>query len=70
MIQYSVITSNGNYSIKQPLLTVGTSLVDFEGSLLGARLQSLAYATIIIGFITTLQSYFSKINIKNISTKN
>lgn len=64
VIQYSVITSNGNYSIMQPLLTVGTSLVDFEGSLLGARLQSLAYATIIIGFITTLQLYFSKSIIK------
>ena len=65
VIHYSVITSNGNFSIKQPLLTVGTSQVEFEGSLLGARIQSLAFATIIIGFMTTLQLYFFKPNVKS-----
>jgi hypothetical protein len=60
VVQYSVITSNGNFSIEQPLLTVGTSLAEFEGSLLEARLQALAFASIIIGFVATLQSYFFK----------
>lgn len=70
IIQYTVTTSNGNFSIKQPLLTIGTSTIDFEGTLLSARLQSFAFASIIIGFISTLQVVISKPNnltIENLS---
>ncbi|MAV60278.1 MAG: hypothetical protein CND89_01760 [Marine Group II euryarchaeote MED-G38] len=68
IIQYTVTTSNGNFSIKQPLLTIGTSTIGFEGTLMGARLQSLALASIIIGFISTLQVVISKSN--NLTNQN
>jgi len=59
-IQYIVTTSNGDFSINQPWLTIGTNPPDFEGTLLGARLQALAFTTIIMGFLITLQTIMFK----------
>ncbi len=46
-MQYQVTTSNGEFSIVQPWLTVGTKPPPFDGGIWDARLQSLAFAFIV-----------------------
>ncbi len=54
-LMYQVTTSNGDYDVQQPWLTIGTRAADFEGSLWGARLQSFASAFMIIAFMIAMQ---------------
>ena len=54
-IVYRVTTSNGDYDVIQPWLTMGTIPPEFDGSLMGARAQGFAGAFMIIAIMVSLQ---------------
>jgi hypothetical protein len=54
-IVYRVTTSNGEFDIVQPWLTMGTTPPEFDGSLWGARAQGFAGAFMIIALMLNLQ---------------
>ncbi|RTZ95403.1 MAG: hypothetical protein DSY41_02185 [Candidatus Poseidoniales archaeon] len=58
-MQYQVTTSNGEFSIVQPWLTVGTKPPPFDGGIWDARLQSLAFAFLVLAFLVALQTRLS-----------
>lgn len=58
-MQYQVTTSNGEFSIVQPWLTVGTEPPPFDGGIWDARLQSFAFAFLVLSFLVSLQTRFS-----------
>ena len=58
-MQYQVTTSNGVFSIVQPWLTVGTEPPPFDGGIWDARLQSFAFAFLVLAFLVSLQTRFS-----------
>ena len=55
----SITTHNGSFAASQPWLTVGTTPPEFDATLLGARLQSFAFASIVFGFMVSLQARLS-----------
>ena len=54
-IVYRVTTSNGDFDVVQPWLTMGTIPPEFDGSLIGARAQGFAGAFMIIALMVSLQ---------------
>lgn len=52
---YRVTTSNGQFDVVQPWLTMGTAPPEFDGTVWGARAQGLAGAFMIIALMVTLQ---------------
>jgi hypothetical protein len=54
-IVYRVTTSNGEFDVVQPWLTMGTTPPEFDGSLWGARAQGFAGAFMIIALMVNLQ---------------
>ena len=58
-IQYQVTTSNGDFSIVQPWLTVATEPAPFDGEIWGARMQSLAFGLLVMAFLLSLQARLS-----------
>ncbi len=58
-LQYQITTHNGSFAASQPWLTVGTTPPAFDATLLGARLQALAFASIVFGFMVSLQARLS-----------
>lgn len=58
-MQYQITTHNGSFAASQPWLTVGTTPPEFDATLLGARLQSFAFASIVFGFMVSLQARLS-----------
>ena len=54
-IVYRVTTSNGEFDVIQPWLTMGTIPPEFDGSLMGARAQGFAGAFMIIALLVSLQ---------------
>ena len=56
-IVYRVTTSNGEFDVIQPWLTMGTIPPEFDGSLMGARAQGFAGAFIIIALLVSPVSY-------------
>ena len=58
-IQYQVTTSNGEFSITQPWLTVATQPAPFDGNIWDARLQSFALALLVTAFLLSLQARLS-----------
>ena len=56
VIIYQVKTSNQEFEIAQPWLTMGTKEPDFDGTLWGARMQGLASTLIILAIIVNLQA--------------
>jgi len=54
-IVYRVTTSNGEFDVVQPWLTMGTIPPEFDGSLWGARAQGFAGAFMIIALMANLQ---------------
>lgn len=54
-IVYRVTTSNGEFDVVQPWLTMGTIPPEFDGSLMGARAQGFAGAFMIIALMVSLQ---------------
>ena len=58
-IQYQVTTSNGEFSITQPWLTVATQPAPFDGDIWDARLQGLALALLVTAFLLSLQARLS-----------
>ncbi len=52
---YRVTTSNGQFDVVQPWLTMGTTPPEFDGNLWGARAQGFAGAFMIIALMVTLQ---------------
>ena len=55
-IEYQITTHNGGFTASQPWLTIGTIPPEFDGTILGARLQAFAFATIVFGFLLSLQT--------------
>ena len=58
-IQYQVTTSNGDFSIVQPWLTIATEPAAFDGEIWGARMQSLAFGLLVMAFLLSLQARLS-----------
>ena len=58
-IQYQVTTSNGDFSIVQPWLTVATEPAAFDGEIWGARMQALAFGLLVMAFLLSLQARLS-----------
>lgn len=54
-IVYRVTTSNGEFDVIQPWLTMGTVPPQFDGSLMGARAQGFAGAFMIVALMVSLQ---------------
>lgn len=54
-IVYRVTTSNGEFDVTQPWLTMGTVPPLFDGSLMGARAQGFAGAFMIVALMVSLQ---------------
>ena len=54
-IVYRVTTSNGEFDVVQPWLTMGTIPPEFDGSLMGARAQGFAGAFMIVALMVSLQ---------------
>lgn len=52
---YRVTTSNGQFDVVQPWLTMGTAPPEFDGTVWGARAQGFAGAFMIIALMVTLQ---------------
>lgn len=52
---YRVTTSNGQFDVVQPWLSMGTTPPEFDGTLWGARAQGFAGAFMIIALMVTLQ---------------
>ncbi len=52
---YRVTTSNGQFDVVQPWLTMGTAPPEFDGTVWGARAQGFAGAFMIIALFVTLQ---------------
>ncbi|MAK40528.1 MAG: hypothetical protein CL993_02225 [Euryarchaeota archaeon] len=78
-IEFQITIFNGNFSVEQPWMEIGTENERFEGSSIGARLQALSYAIIIFGFVLSMQSwlvstdfsdYFSKVRSKSHESEN
>ena len=47
------------FSNQMPWLSIGTSEPYFDGTSLGAKLQSVAFILIILGFMLSLQTWFA-----------
>ena len=58
-IEYQMVASMGDFSNTMPWLSMGTSEPYFDGTSLGANLQSISFALIILGFMVSLQSWFA-----------
>jgi hypothetical protein len=58
-IEYQMVASMGDFSNIMPWLSMGTSDPYFDGTSLGANLQSISFALIILGFMVSLQSWFA-----------
>ncbi|MEE3269821.1 MAG: hypothetical protein VX204_01755 [Candidatus Thermoplasmatota archaeon] len=58
-MQFRVTTSNGDFSITQPWLTVATQPALFDGDIWDARFQSLALALLVTAFLLSLQARLS-----------
>ncbi len=58
-IQFRVTTSNGDFSITQPWLTVATHPAPFDGDIWDARFQSFALALLTTAFLLSLQARLS-----------
>jgi|TARA_B100000214_G_scaffold374088_1_gene355937 hypothetical protein len=58
-IEYQMVASMGDFSNAMPWLSMGTSEPYFDGTSLGANLQSISFALIILGFMVSLQSWFA-----------
>jgi hypothetical protein len=58
-IEYQIIASMGEFSNQMPWLSIGTSDPYFDGTSLGAKLQSFSIILIILGFMLSLQTWFS-----------
>lgn len=58
-IEYQMVASMGDFSNTMPWLSMGTSDPYFDGTSLGANLQSISFALIILGFMVSLQSWFA-----------
>ena len=54
-IQYQITVLNGSFSMELPWLTMGTGSAPFEGDIWDARLQSFAFALLILSFIVSIQ---------------
>ncbi len=54
-VVYQVTTSNGEFDVLQPWLTLGTRAPDFDGTLWGARFQGAAGGLMLFAFIVALQ---------------
>ena len=59
-IVYRVTTSNGEFDVVQPWLTMGTIPPEFDGSLMGARAQGFAGAFMIIALMVSLQGLYNQ----------
>ncbi|MDE0954426.1 MAG: hypothetical protein OR994_07095 [Candidatus Poseidoniales archaeon] len=58
-IEYQIIASKGDFSNQMPWLSMGTSEPYFDGTSLGAKLQSFSFTLIILGFMLSLQAWFA-----------
>jgi len=58
-IEYQIVASMGDFSNVMPWLSMGTSEPYFDGTSIGANLQSISFALIILGFMISLQSRFA-----------
>ena len=58
-MQFRVTTSNGEFSITQPWLTVATQPAPFDGNIWDARLQGFALALLVTAFLLSLQARLS-----------
>ena len=58
-IEYQMTATMGDFSNTMPWLSMGTSEPYFDGTSLGANLQSISFALIIFSFMISLQSWFS-----------
>ena len=58
-IEYQMTATMGDFSNTMPWLSMGTSEPYFDGTSLGANLQSISFALIILSFMISLQSWFS-----------
>jgi hypothetical protein len=61
-----MVASMGDFSNIMPWLSMGTSEPYFDGTSLGANLQSISFALIILGFMVSLQSWFAPRGVKKI----
>ena len=68
-IEFQITTFNGNFSVEQPWMEIGTESERFEGSAIGARLQALSYAIIIFGFVISMQNWLVTIDFSDYSSK-
>ena len=63
-IEYQIIASMDEFSNQMPWLSIGTSEPYFDGTSLGAKLQSIAFILIILGFMLSLQTWFAPRGVK------
>ena len=54
-IQYQITVLNGSFSMDLPWLTMGTGPAPFEGDIWDARVQSFAFAFLVLSFMVSLQ---------------
>ena len=59
-IVYRVTTSNGDFDVVQPWLTMGTIPPEFDGSLIGARAQGFAGAFMIIALMVAFKDCYNQ----------
>ena len=65
-IEYQIIASKGEFNNQIPWLSMGTSDPYFDGTSLGAKIQSLSFTLIILGFMLSLQAWFSTRGVKKL----
>jgi hypothetical protein len=65
-IEYQMVATMGDFSNRMPWLSMGTSEPYFDGTSLGANLQSISFALIILGFMVSLQSWFAPRGVRKI----
>ena len=65
-IEYQMVATMGDFSNRMPWLSMGTYEPYFDGTSLGANLQSISFALIILGFMVSLQSWFAPRGVRKI----
>lgn len=68
-IEFQITNFNGNFSVTQPWMEIGTESEKFEGSSIGARLQALSYAIIIFGFVISMQNWLITIDLRDYNSE-
>tara|TARA_B110000093_G_C12971845_1_gene413028 strand:- start:5059 stop:6162 length:1104 start_codon:yes stop_codon:yes gene_type:complete len=66
-IEYQIIASKDDFNNQIPWLSMGTSDPYFDGTSLGAKLQSLSFTLIILGFMLSLQAWFSPKGVRKLA---